>query len=394
MDAVDDAEPNNGHKNPIVLLPLPSPCWPAMRNAIEYPLSMSRIPQELVDLIIDLIASASLDDDDWRLHRTDTLRASVEDPEADFKLFWLSPEPPNYIAFLSIFRKSPRKPWVKELVVRDLTVKTRGPFVEAMTCIARVESITFGGGSPSDPPVEDHLGVGSCGWYPYLDRTISIPSLCSMPMLESLTILWPITIENPTSSPTDWTGNKTVVNTSLHLLDVSSCPPPFDRLLLNLFALTTVKALLISPTLDPGDVPVDFRALRVLEIDHTHRHVLDLPPSIRLALPFYNAPKVVLRLTCGADLNGYIQALEDVVARTRAGLRVDLLVMRELHVHVFSDDWESEQHVWERLDSVLGDMVGLGFDRLVVSSPSGGEAIKKAMKLLGKMLLLNGVSQM
>ncbi|KAF9038863.1 hypothetical protein BDZ89DRAFT_1035581 [Hymenopellis radicata] len=225
--------------------------------------------------------------------------AYQEDPEEDFKLFWLSPEPPNYLAFLSIFRKSPRKPWVTELVVKDLTVNTRGPFVEVMACIARVESITFGGGS--DPPVDDHLRV-----------------------------------------------------------DISSCPPPFDRLLLNLFALTNFKALLISPTLDPGDVAVDFRALRILEIDHTHRHVLDLPPSIRLAFPFYDVPKVVLPLTCEADLDGYIQALEDVVARTTVGLRVDLLVMRELHVHVFSDDWESQQHVWERLDSVLGDMVGLG----------------------------------
>ncbi|KAF8890573.1 hypothetical protein CPB85DRAFT_1441155 [Mucidula mucida] len=388
---------------------------------------MCRISQELVDLIIDLIAG--LDNTDWRLdalhactlvssawlqrarthifHRIylrmdsePALEAYLEDPEADFRIFWLSPAPPNYVAFLSLFRRSPRKPSVKELVVTGLTVKTRVPFVEAMSCMAKVHSITFGGGSPSDSPPF----LGGAWYYPHLKRVrflrlqaISIPSLCtlslllnSMPMLDSLTVVWPVTIENPVSSSSR--KNLTLVTTSVRLLDISSCPPPWDHLLLNLFSLIKLKVLLISPTLVPDDaLAVQFAPLDVLEIDHTHRHVLKLPPSFRMALPFYVVPTVVLRLTCDAQLNVYIQALEDAV---RAGLRVDLPVMRKLHVHVFSED-ESGHHVWERLDSVLGDMVELGFDRLVIFCPTNaGEVVKKAMTRLGKMLILDVIAQM
>ncbi len=383
---------------------------------------MCRISQELVDLIIDLIAG--LDNTDWRLDalhactlvsrawlprarkhifhrvylRMDSEPAFEAYLEDDFRLFWLSPAPPNYMAFLSLFRRSPRKPSVKELVVTGLTVKTRVPFVEAMSCMARVDSITFGGGSPSDSPL-----LGGAWYYPHLKRVrylrlqaISMPSLCtlslllnSMPMLDSLTVVWPVTIGTavlPSSGE-----NLTLVNTNLRLLNISSFPPPLDHLLLHLFSLVKLKVLIISPTLFPDNVAVQFASLDVLEIDHTHRHVLDLPPSFRMALPFYVVPTVVLRLTCDAQLNVYIQALEDAM---RAGLRVDLPVMRKLHVHVFSED-ESGHHVWERLDSVLGDMVELGFDRLVIFCPTNaGEVVKKAMTRLGKMLILDVIAQM
>ncbi|KAF9023112.1 hypothetical protein BDZ89DRAFT_176311 [Hymenopellis radicata] len=131
--------------------------------------------------------------------------AYQEDPEADFKLFWLSPEPPNYLTFVSIFRKSPRKPWVKELVVKDLTVKTRRPFVEAMPAsrgwrvlplaagrhLTRLLKIIWALVAAGGIHISTELGISAYRRFPSHRFAYFRLILQSMPMLESLAVYGP-----------------------------------------------------------------------------------------------------------------------------------------------------------------------------------------------------------